>query len=162
MGDCISKSASADFDTALLHRELFLPDSLSIGAPVSVLTFLGFRSFPVKMIAEEYRKPRISYTETLMVSGNLDNTNPAEIATEELLPLLPNGRQVILEDMSHCGDLMWLQREAYKHMALRFFDGGIVDTSLFRHDPVSFEPQKSFNKLAKVYYPVVLIGSLIY
>ncbi|MBN2348092.1 MAG: alpha/beta fold hydrolase [Bacteroidales bacterium] len=162
MGDCISKSASADFDPELNYRQLFRPDSLTIGAPMSMLTWGGFGILPIKMIDEEYRKPRISLTETLMISGNLDNTNPSEIAREKLLPWLPNGKQIILKDMSHCGDLMWLQRDAYKHMVLRYFDEGIVDTSLFRHDPVSFEPKKSFNKMAKVYYPVVFLGSLIY
>ncbi len=162
MGDCMSKSVSADFEPTINYRQLFRPDSTSIGAPMSLLLWGSSDSYSIKMIDEEYRKLRISYTETLMISGNLDNTNPAEIATDELLPYLPNGKQVILKDMSHCGDLMWLQRGAYKHTVMKYFDEGIVDTSLFKHDPVSFTPEKSFNKMAKVYYPLVFIGSLIY
>jgi pimeloyl-ACP methyl ester carboxylesterase len=159
-GDAFSKASSADFNPDINYRQLFLPESTSIGAPLSLLLFGPVTGLPIKMIDEEYRKPRMSSTEILMISGNLDITNPAEIATEELLPWLPNGKQVILKDMAHVGDLMWLQHEAFKHVALKYFDEGVVDTSLFKHDPVSFIPIKSFNKMAKVFYPVVFIMSL--
>jgi pimeloyl-ACP methyl ester carboxylesterase len=160
-GDAFSKSLSADFDPAVNYQQSFRPDSTSIGAPVSLLLFGSAINWPMKMIAEEYRKPRISKTETLMIGGNLDISAPAKNATIELLPYLPNGNQVILKDMSHCGNLFWLQWGAFKHMALRFFDEGEVDTTLFKHDPVSFKSRKSFNKMAKWYYPVVLIMSII-
>jgi hypothetical protein len=149
MGDCISKSVSADYDPAINYRQLFRPDSASIGAPMSLLSWGGFGKFPIKMIDEEYRKPKTSYTETLMISGNLDNSTPAEIAADELLPWLPNGKQIILEDMAHCGDLIWLQHNAYKHMVLKYFDEGVVDATQFKHDPVSFKPEKSISRIAK-------------
>jgi pimeloyl-ACP methyl ester carboxylesterase len=161
LGDYFSKGLSADFDPAINYRQLFRPDSTSIGAPLSLLCWGNTACWPIKLIDEKYRKPGINTTETLMISGNLDITNPPKIATEELLPYLPNGKQIILKDMAHVPDLMWLQHEAFKHMALEFFDNGLVDTSLFKHDSVSFKPQKSFNKTAKVYYPLLLILSLL-
>ena len=136
------------------------PDSNAIGTPLSMLFWGSSSKWPMKMIDAEYRKPRMSNTETLMISGNLDNSTPAEIATQELLPYLPNGKQIVLKDMSHVGDMMYLQHGAFNHMALTYFDKGIVDTSTFKHDPVSFKPQKSFCKMAKVYYPIVFIMSL--
>jgi pimeloyl-ACP methyl ester carboxylesterase len=160
-GDVFCKGFSADFDSTINYRQLLKSDYTSIGAPLSKLYTLGATCWPIKMLDEEYRKTKMSYTETLMISGNLDNTNPAEIATDELLPLLPNGKQIILKDMSHCGDLIWLQYEAYKHMVLKYFDECLVDTALFNYDPVSFRPKRSFNKMAKAYYPLVLIASLL-
>jgi hypothetical protein len=96
-----------------------------------------------------------------MVGGNLDISTPVEFATEELLQCMPNGKQVILTDMAHYGDLVWLQYDAFTCMALRHFDEGVTDTSKFKHDPVCFQSKKSFNKMAKVYYPFVLILSLL-
>lgn len=160
-GDLVCKAVSADFDPNINYRQILRPDSNALGAPLSMLYWGSSASWPMKMIDEEYRRPRMSFTETLMISGNLDNTTPGKIATEELLPYLPNGKQVILKDMAHVGDLMWLQRGAFKHMALKYFDEGLVDTSLFKYDPISFIPQKSYNKMAKVYYPVVFIMSLL-
>jgi pimeloyl-ACP methyl ester carboxylesterase len=161
LGDYFSKGFSADFDTGINYRQLFRPDRTSIGAPLSLLCWGSVADWPIRTIDEKYRKSGLSTTETLMISGNLDITNPPKIATEELLPCLPNGKQIILKDMAHVPDLMWLQHEAFKHMALEFFDKGLVDTSLFKHDPVSFELKKSFNKTAKVYYPLVFIMSLL-
>jgi pimeloyl-ACP methyl ester carboxylesterase len=160
-GDLFCKAVSADFDPAINYRQLYRPDSNALGSPLSMLFWGSSASWPMKMIDEEYRKPKKNNTETLMISGNLDIANPAEIATKELLPYLPNGKQIILKDMSHVGDLIYLQHDAFKHMALKFFDEGAVDTSLFKNDPVSFKPKKSFNKMAKVYYPLVLILSLV-
>jgi hypothetical protein len=161
LGDYFSKGFSADFDTGINYRQLFRPDRTSIGAPLSLLCWGSVADWPIRTIDEKYRKSGLSTTETLMISGNLDITNPPKIATEELLPCLPNGKQIILKDMAHVPDLMWLQHEAFKHMALEFFDKGLVNTSLFKHDPVSFELKKSFNKTAKVYYPLVFIMSLL-
>jgi len=160
-GDLFSKAVSADFNAEIDYRQLFRINDLEIGAPASLLYWGVSNNWPIKLIDEEYRKPRRSNTETLLISGNLDITNPPLVAKEKLLPYLQNGKQVILKDMAHCGDLMYLQYDAYTHMVLRFIDDGIVDTSKFKHDPVCFKTKKSFNKIAKMYYPVVLILSLL-
>jgi len=74
---------------------------------------------------------------------------------------MPNAKQVILKHMGHSGDLIWGQYEAHTHMVLRYFDECVVDTSKFRHDPINFEPDKSLNKIAKWYYPAVLVLSIL-
>jgi pimeloyl-ACP methyl ester carboxylesterase len=161
LGDLFSKAVSADFDPNANYHKLLQLDSTSIKAPISLLYWSGSANWPMRMIDQNYRKPRMSNTETLMIGGNLDISTPPEFATEELLPYLPNGKQIILKDMAHCGDMIWLQYDAFKHMALRYFDEGVADTSLFKHDPVNFVPQKSFTKMAKVWYLFVLILSLL-
>ena len=72
------------------------------------------------MLDEEYRKTKMSYTETLLISGNLDNTNPAEIATDELMPFLPNGKQIILKDINNKkGGLRMKIRPLYDRLIVR-------------------------------------------
>ena len=45
---------------------------------------------------DEYSIVRASNVETLLIGGELDFATPPQAATEELLPHLPNGRQVVL------------------------------------------------------------------
>jgi pimeloyl-ACP methyl ester carboxylesterase len=52
----------------------------------------------------QYRTPRPSTTDTLLVSGSVDFSTPAETATHELLPILTNGRQIVLRDLGHTAD----------------------------------------------------------
>ncbi len=160
-GDFFCKGASADFDTNINYREVFNTDGNEIGPSFSLLAWGAADKWPIKTIDPEYRKPGFCNTETLMISGNLDISTPPETATEKLLPNMPNSKQVILKDMAHCGDLMGLQPDALAHMSLRYFNEGVVDTSKFKHDPIDFTPKKSFNKMAKWYYPVIFVMSII-
>jgi hypothetical protein len=159
-GDFFNKAVSADYNPNIDYRKLFRPDSLEIGAPISLLLWGVSSDWPINMIAPEYRIPRLSNTETLMVGGNLDISTPVEFASKELLPYLPNGKQVILSDMGHVGDLVWSQYDAFTQMTVRYLDEGIVDTSKFKHDPVNFKTKKGFNKMAKRFYPIVFVLSL--
>ena len=159
-GDFFCKGASADFDTNINYREVFNIDGNEIGS-FTLLAWGAADKWPIKTIDPEYRKPRLCNTETLMVGGNLDISTPPQTATKMLLPYMPNAKQVILEHMAHCGDLVWRQYDAFTYMSLRYFDEGVVDTSQFKHDPIDFTPKKSFNKMAKWYYPAVLVMSII-
>ncbi len=101
----------------------------------------------------------MSQTETLLIGSNLDVSTPPENATNELLPFLPNGRQLILENMSH-QDMSSLQADNYNKLVADYFDTGIVNESLSHYDEIDSKPAKRFNSLAKWYYPVVLIASI--
>src|SRR4030042_1405014 len=59
---------------------------------------------------DEFRKAQHSSVETLLLSGSVDFSTPAEYATHELLPLISNGKQVILAEMGHTNDLWNVQR----------------------------------------------------
>ena len=107
--------------------------------------------WPFAMIPEKYRQVQPSDVETLLVSGNIDTTTPAQWATNELLPSLSNGKQVILSEFGHTDDIWGLQPEATRHLLKTFFDTGEVDDSLFTYQPMSFEVGlMSFPRLAKV------------
>lgn len=159
-GDLFCKAYSADYDSTVDYRHIFKPDTLEIGAPLSALYWGCSKYWSGKLIDNQYKKLRLCNTETLMVDGDLDNTCPAS-NLKELTPYLPNGKQVILTHMAHTGDMRYLQYDAFTNMSCRYFDEGVVDTSKFKHDPVNFRSKKSFSKMAKRFYPFVLILSML-
>ncbi len=50
---------------------------------------------------ERIRPVRDSDVETLVIGGKLDFATPPQWATRELLPHLPNGHEVVLDDFGH-------------------------------------------------------------
>jgi len=88
--------------------------------------------------------------ETLLISGNIDATTPAQWATEELLPSLSNGEQVILSEFGHTDDVWNLQPEATVHLLTTFYDSGEVDNSLFTYQPMDFDVSLGFPVMAKM------------
>jgi len=106
-GDLASKAVSADFDPSRNYTaELDPPDSI-LGSPLGKLLWapLSLASWPVKSIPEKYRKLQHSDVETLLISGSIDFSTPAEYATKELLPYLRNGHQVVLSEIGHVNDV---------------------------------------------------------
>jgi pimeloyl-ACP methyl ester carboxylesterase len=160
-GDLFGKAISADFNPDIDYRELGKSKDNDLGAPGTVFFWGVSKNWPIKQIDEEYRKPRMSNTETLLVSGSLDVSDPPWVPKAELLPWLPKGKQIILKEMAHCPDMTGLQHDAFVYMVQRFIDDGVADTSKFKYDPVNFKPKKRFNRMAKWYYPVVFVLSLL-
>jgi pimeloyl-ACP methyl ester carboxylesterase len=110
----------------------------------------------------QYRTPRASTVETLLVSGTVDFSTPAELATDELLPLLPNGHQVILPELGHTADFWAHNPDASSHLLTTFYDSGKVDDSRFGTRPVDFDPgQWTMSTIATVLLCVTVGGSLI-
>ncbi len=117
--------------------------------------------WPIHTLDADLSRVRLSQTQTLIVSGSVDFSTPAAYATNELLPYLPHGKQVILREMGHVDDLLTLQRSPLLHLLVRFFDEGIVDDSRFRYDPMSFDPPVNLPRWTKVLYPLVTLLSFI-
>jgi pimeloyl-ACP methyl ester carboxylesterase len=86
-----------------------------------------------------YREVQTTPVETLLVSGTLDFSTPPTFATDELLPRLPNGQQVILAGFGHSGDFWEYQPEASERLLSAFFDDGEVDDSLYTPQTVDFD-----------------------
>ena len=107
-------------------------------------------SWPANKIPDEYRTARPSSVETLMLSGTLDVSTPAQNARNQLLPFLENGEQVVLSEFAHTGDLYDLQPEATRHLLTKFFLTGEVDTSRFTPNTVNFKPSWGFPLIAKL------------
>jgi len=150
-GDLFSKGM-ADHDPLRDYEADMDPPGSIIGSPGSKLYFGGapHGGWPMQPIAEEYRQLGYSDVETLLVSGSVDFSTPAENA-QELLPYLPNGKSVVLSEMGHTGDQRGLQPEAFQHLAETFYLEGVVDDSKFTYQPMNFTPSQTFQDMAKAY-----------
>jgi len=151
-GESASKALSADYDfdpTADYVAEI-TPGPYLLGSPGSTMGWAAAGSWPANKIPDEYRTAQPSSIETLMLSGTLDVSTPAQNARNQLLPLLEYGEQVVLSEFGHTGDLYYLQREATRHLLTNFFLTGEVDTSLYEPNTVNFKPSWGFPLIAKL------------
>ena len=115
-------------------------------------------SWPTQqLIPAELRRVQPSDVETLLVSGSVDFSTPAEFATDELLPYLTNGKQVILAEMGHVNDLLRLQPAAIERLATSFYDTGVADDSLFTYAPTDFGVSLGAPTIAKIVLGIVLL-----
>ena len=162
-GDSAAKACSADYDVdpSVDYVDQVTPDPYLLGSPGSFMGWIAAQSWPVHKIPGIYREPQPSDVETLMLSGTLDVSTPAENARDKLLPLFPNAEQVVLENFGHTGDLLNLQPEATRDLLRTFFDSGKVDASRFVAHRISFEPRWGFPLLAKLLVGGVILALLI-
>ncbi|MBB5803034.1 hypothetical protein F4560_002802 [Saccharothrix ecbatanensis] len=93
---------------------------------------------------------RTTEVETLLIGGTLDFSTPPGNATEELVPFLPNGRQVVLAELGHTTDFWASQPEAGNRLITTFLDSGEVDHSLYRPAQVDFKPSLTHPTLARI------------
>ncbi|MCP4418350.1 MAG: alpha/beta hydrolase [Chloroflexi bacterium] len=156
MGSGTDEYVGPDHDRA----ELNPPDSI-IGAPMSLL-FWGMSSgWAANPIPEAYRQVQPSDVETLLESGSIDFMNPPQAATEELLPYLSNGEQVILKEFGH-GNTFWnSQPEARIHMLTTFYDTGEVDASRYVYQPLDFDVGGGLPRLAKIVLAIVAVVLIV-
>jgi pimeloyl-ACP methyl ester carboxylesterase len=106
-------------------------------------------AWPVTPADREYGKVQRSNTETLLISGALDGATPAQNATRELLPYLPNGHQVLLSGVGHTDDIWSYEKPAGNKLINTFFDSGRVDDT-FTANTVNFVPSVSQGTIAKI------------
>jgi pimeloyl-ACP methyl ester carboxylesterase len=98
---------------------------------------------------DEYDVVRPSNVETLLISGELDFATPPQAATEELLPSLPNGHQVVLPGFGHSSSIWTEQQAAGTRLINAFLSTGRVDDSLYEPQPVDFTPEVTQSALGK-------------
>jgi pimeloyl-ACP methyl ester carboxylesterase len=151
-GESAAKALSADhdFDPTADYVAEVTPGPYLIGSPGSTMGWAAAGSWPAHKIPDEYRTAQPSSVGTLMLSGTLDVSTPAQNARNQLLPLLENGEQVVLSEFAHTGDLYYLQPEATRHLLTTFFATGEVDASLYEPNRVNFKPEWGFPLLAKL------------
>ena len=157
-GELLSVGGSVDdfYDTARDYRtELDPPDSI-LGSPISLFHWSMMHGWPNNLIPEEYLQVQLTNVETLLISGSIDFSTPPQFATEELLPHLGNGKQVILKDFGHTETFWNSQTEARAHMLKTFFSTGEVDASFYKYQPVNFDAGLGWPGLAKVLLGTVL------
>lgn len=140
-GDHAAKASSVDFEPGSVCSPDIQPGGrYLLGSPLNVLACAASDVWPMHKIPAEYRAVRASDVETLMLSGTLDVSTPAENARDKLLPVMKNARQVTLAEFSHAGDLIYAEPEATRRLVTGFLQTGKVDVSLYRHRPVNFDP----------------------
>ena len=123
-----------------------------LGDPASTFLWAGGHladAWPASPNEDEYSSMQTSNVETLVISGTLDFATPPAVATNELLPYLPNGHQVLLQGFGHTTDVWTHQKEASNRLINTFFDKGQVDDSLYQPLSVDFTPEVSQPWLAK-------------
>jgi pimeloyl-ACP methyl ester carboxylesterase len=159
-GDFLSKGGSVDdyYDLARDYQsELNPPDSI-LGSPWSLFIWGMLQGWPNNLIPDEYLQVQSTDVETLLISGSIDFSTPPQFATDELLPYLGNGEQIILEDFGHTETFWNSQPDARVRMLTAFFNMGEVDDSLYMYQPVNFDAGLGWPALAKIMLSIALAG----
>ena len=149
-GDMATKAVSADFDSTKILSDVDQHDEL-LGSPMNKLLWEPMRyfHFPIEMIPDSLRSPIKSDVETLILSGNVDFSTPAENG-KEFLPYLKNGKQIIMSVAGHVGDIRYLQLDATKALIADYINRGVVDTSKIKYVPMDFNVKWGFPTIAKL------------
>ena len=122
---------------------------------------LSLASWPVKPIPEEYRKMQHSDVQTLLISGSVDFSTPAEFATKELLPYLRNGHQVILSEIGHVNDVWKIIPATTERLLTSFYNTGVPNTSLATYTAMDFNVKWGFPTTAKALLGIMVVAAVI-
>jgi pimeloyl-ACP methyl ester carboxylesterase len=106
-------------------------------------------SWPAAPGEDEYRSVGDSDVETLLIGGELDLATPPQAATKELLPHLPNGKEIVLPGFGHSGTFWTEQPEAGTHLITTYLASGKVDDSRYEPQAVDFTPEVTQTALGK-------------
>lgn len=146
-----------------VHARRFFAAHAGRGAPIGspgtdFLTAGGriFDAWPASPDENVYTRVRDSNVETLLIGGRLDVATPPQNGARELLPHLPNGREVVLPDIGHTDDFWTYQTPAANLLVNTFLDTGRVDTSLYRRTAVDFTPTLGHGSIAEIVLGVML------
>lgn len=160
-GDLATKALSVDFDSNKIRSIVDQPSEL-FGSPMNKLLWepLNYGQFPIKMIEDSIRTTRKSSVETLILSGSLDFSTPAENA-KEFIPYLENGKHVIISEAGHVGDIRYLQKSAVECLIADYINLGIVDTSEIKYIPMDFNVSFGFPALAKTALGLIIAVAIL-
>jgi pimeloyl-ACP methyl ester carboxylesterase len=151
-GEPASKAVSADFDSSRNYLRDMKPPGLPLGSPMSAFMWgpLQYTRWPTHALPEEFRRTRRSDVQTLLLSGSVDFSTPAVLATHKLLPYLPNGKQIIFSECGHVNDMWQINPDNIRLILTTFYRTGIADVSKNRYVPMDFTVGWGFPKIAKV------------
>jgi pimeloyl-ACP methyl ester carboxylesterase len=106
-------------------------------------------AWPANPSENQYTSVQNSSVPTLLIGGTLDFETPAQNATKELLPHLPNGHQVILSGLGHAVDFWHYEPSASAQLLTTFYDVGRVDASRYSRHAISFATPVTQAAMAK-------------
>jgi uncharacterized membrane protein YdfJ with MMPL/SSD domain/pimeloyl-ACP methyl ester carboxylesterase len=130
-----------------------------IGTPGTDLIWSGGRvldAWPANPDENQYTRVQNSNVATLLVGGKLDFATPPQWATRDLLAHLPNGHEVLLDNLGHTDDFWAYEPAASNRLINTYFESGRVDTSLYTPNAVDFTPAISQGSIAKIVLGVML------
>ncbi len=150
-GEFFALGSSSDFEAGRDYRaELTTPEAV-LGSPMSLLIWGSAAGhWPLIQIADTYRRIHPTDVETLLISGSVDFSTPAQFAEQELLPSLRHGQHVVIAEQGHVNDFWGFQPEARQRLLTSFYDTGTADASLYTVLPMDFKPAMRFTTLAKI------------
>ena len=129
------------------------------GSPGTDLIWAGGRlldAWPANPDENMYAHVQDSNVETLVIGGALDFATPPQWASRDLLPHLPNGREVVLQNIGHTNDFWTYQTGAGTHLINTYLATGRADTSLYEPTSVDFTPAFSHGAVAAILLGVML------
>jgi uncharacterized membrane protein YdfJ with MMPL/SSD domain/pimeloyl-ACP methyl ester carboxylesterase len=144
-------AAVASSDDGAARRYFSTPGDGSLARASTAFLWGGGRladSWPAAS-GDAYSHAQRSNVPTLLIGGSLDLATPPQIATKELLPYLPHGRQVVLPGFGHTTSFWSEQPEAGTRLINAYLDRGTVDESLYKPQRVDFTPDVTLTALAK-------------
>jgi hypothetical protein len=113
---------------------------------------VGIRQYggwPMKSVPEEFRRPRHTDVETLVVGGTMDISSPIQNVKDRLLPYLRNGKWVELAEFGHNEAMGHVQQEAHRQMVQSFLLDGIVDDSRYVYREMDFTTAGSLRSVLR-------------
>ncbi len=149
----LAATARLDAAAAKRHFASSARDRAGVGDALNQFMWAGGRlvdAWPSTPDDNAYSTPRTSQIETLLISGEVDGATPAENATKDVLPHLPNGHQVILKGFGHTIDFWNNQKPAGAHLVNSFYATGKVDDSRFTEQQIDLEPDTTQTGMAKM------------
>lgn len=160
-GDLLVKGGSADWDPNRDYIQELRKPGTTLGSPVALLIWGPVSQAWVEgRIPAEFDEVHPTSVETLLVSGSVDFSTPPELATNELLPALKNGRQVILEEIGHVRDVWRVQPAATERLLSSFYATGKADDSGYTTVPMDFKVKIGFPHLARLGVGLMALLSL--
>lgn len=147
IGDVFAKTVSADLIVTQSPQEGI--DNSILGKNIAYIYEKTAKSWNIRSIPESFTKCQKSDCETLVISGDLDFRTPAYIVNQELMPFLPNGKHIILKNMSHTDILMNVMKN--QDFLYYYFEKGEVHQNLVDTiKQIDFVPKSKLGK-AKIF-----------
>lgn len=145
MGDVYAKTVTADWDDNREYEMEIRRSTAVLGGNVSLLYAATSKEWDLIPLPPAYQKCRMSDTETLIISGDLDHRTPPEIVDKTLMPFLTNGRHIILKNCSHI-DILSVVMKNETFIEQYFGSGEIEKTTLIVPEKVDFTPKIKIGK----------------
>ena len=139
-------------DFAAVRQYFAHPDPSIIGSPGTAFLFAGgelVNAWPAATDEGQYMHVQTSNVQTLVISGALDMATPPQNATDELMPSLPNGHQVVLPQLGHAGTFWSYETTASTYLITTYLETGRVDQSRYTPAHLDFTPASTQTALAK-------------